>query len=282
VRSGSGLQIGIGAAVLAVLCSCAVEPKVAPAPAPPAATQMTGYLRPAERPSGVLLLPPPPATDSAAAALDAEENRRYLALRGTPRWELATEDAVLDFPAAAATFDCALEVQVNQQSTPRLYNLLRRTLIDAGRSTAEAKARYQRQRPFMVNQQPLCSPQREDALRKDGSYPSGHSAVGWAWALVLAEVAPDRTDAILARGRAFGDSRLVCNVHWYSDVEAGRTMAAATVARLHASSEFRDDVAAATSEVLAARGKGLVPTRDCTTQAKVLAAGPPSRAPPSD
>jgi membrane-associated phospholipid phosphatase len=39
-------------------------------------------------------------------------------------------------------------------------------------------------------------------LGKQGSYPSGHSAAGWAWALVLAEVAPVRAEAILERAAA--------------------------------------------------------------------------------
>ena len=93
----------------------------------------------------------------------------------------------------------------------------------------------------MVNGQPTCTPQEEAKLVKDGSYPSGHNAVGWAWALVLAEVAPERATAILARGRAFGDSRPVCNVHWQSDANAGRVMGAAAVARLHADPVFRAD-----------------------------------------
>ena len=45
--------------------------------------------------------------------------------------------------------------------------------------------------------------------------------MGWAWALILSELAPDRADAILARGLAYGESRAVCGVHYASDVEAG-------------------------------------------------------------
>lgn len=276
MRPSLDLPITVSTLALLFLCSCAHEPQPAAPPAKPvepAPLAITSYLSPADRPSGVTLLPPPPAADSAALRLDEEENRRYLAMRGSPRWEQATQDAVLTFPAAAETFSCALDLQISEQTTPRLYNLLRRTLIDAGRSTAEAKVRYQRARPFMVNQQPLCTPEREEALRKDGSYPSGHSAVGWAWALVLAEVAPDRADMILARGRAFGDSRLVCNVHWRSDVAEGRTMASVTVARLHANPQFRADVEAAALEVPAARSKGLLPKRDCAAEAKALASG---------
>jgi acid phosphatase (class A) len=108
-------------------------------------------------------------------------------------------------------------------------------------------------------------------LRTDGSYPSGHSALGWGWALVLAEAAPERADAILQRGRDFGQSRLVCNVHWQSDIDNGRLMAAATVARLHADAAFRADLDAARAEVAAARQSGARPRGDCAAEAASLA-----------
>jgi acid phosphatase (class A) len=79
-----------------------------------------------------------------------------------------------------------------------------------------------------VNKEPTCTPDEEKFLITNGSYPSGHAAIGWAWALILSEIAPEQTDAILARGRAFGENRLICNVHWQSDVIAGRLMGAAS------------------------------------------------------
>ncbi len=133
---------------------------------------------------------------------------------------MAVSDADLSFPHAAATFSCALGVPVSQAETPNLNMLLRRTLADAGLATYKAKTHYQRTRPFVRFSAPSCTPADEAFLAKDGSYPSGHSAVGWAWALMLTELAPERADAILARGRAFGQSRAICGVHWQSDVEA--------------------------------------------------------------
>ena len=163
---------------------------------------LAGYLKPEGLPNSLVLLPSPPAEGSAAFALDEEVSRKSLALRGTPRWALATEDADLRFPSAAGTFSCALGIPITEKDTPHLYMLLRRTLADAGLSTYTAKNQYQRTRPFMVNGGPICTPEEEEGLRKDGSYPSGHTAIGWAWALILTEIAPDRADAILARGRA--------------------------------------------------------------------------------
>jgi acid phosphatase (class A) len=232
---------------------------------------LAGYLDPETLPNSLALLPPPPAEGSAALALDEEIGRKSLALRGTPRWDLAARDAELMFPEAAGVFSCALGIPITEQDTPDLYMLLRRTLADAGLSTYTAKNHYQRQRPFMVNKEPICTPTEEEQLRKDGSYPSGHTALGWAWALILTEIAPERADAILARGRAFGESRVLCNVHWHSDVVEGRFMGAAAAARLHADPTFRADLEAAKAEYAAVRTKGLKPSRDCDAEAQALA-----------
>jgi acid phosphatase (class A) len=66
---------------------------------------------------------------------------------------------------------------------------------------------------------------------------------------VLAELAPSRADAILQRGRDFGDSRVICGYHYPSDIEAGRTIAAGVIARLHADASFRRDLDAARAEL---------------------------------
>lgn len=230
----------------------------------------SGYLSSAQLPDSLSLLPPPPTPGSAAAANDEDMQRRAATLRGSDRWSLAASDAELAFPHAIGTFDCALGIRVDAKETPRLYQLLQRTMVDAGLSTSKAKHHYQRTRPFVAHGETTCFPQDEDALRKDGSYPSGHTALGWAAALVLAEVAPDRADAVLARGRRYGESRLVCNAHWQSDVLQGRVMGAATVARLHAVPAFAEDVALARRELASAREAGSTPARDCAAEAHAL------------
>jgi acid phosphatase (class A) len=235
----------------------------------PAARTM-GYLPAGAAPSSAALVPPPPLPESAAMARDEDVSRSALAMHGSPRWALASQDAVLAFPQVAETFSCALNAQISDETTPKLMALLRRTLIDAGRSTGEAKRKYQRARPFMVNNKPMCTPDRDQALRADGSYPSGHSAIGWAFGLVLSEVSPEQAEALLARGRAFGQSRIVCNVHWQSDVLEGQMMASAVVARMHAEAAFRADLDAARAELATLRTKGAAPARSCNVESETL------------
>lgn len=233
---------------------------------------VAGYIYPGKAvPDSLALIPAPPAPGSAAFALDEDLARRSFALRGTPRFALAASDYDLSFPNAAGVFSCALDAPVTEKDTPRLYVLLRRVQTDAVVSTYGAKDFYKRQRPFQFNHEPICVPAAVGHLLKSPSYPSGHTAIGWAWALVLAEIAPERTDAVIARARAYGESRMVCNHHWNSDVTWGYFMGAATVARLHADPVFREDVEAAKAELAAVRARGMKPTRDCKTEAAATA-----------
>jgi acid phosphatase (class A) len=233
-----------------------------------------GYLQADALPNSLALLPAPPVADSVEMSVDQGFSQKSLAMRDTPAWTLATSDADLSFPHAANTFACALNAAVSETETPHLYMLMRRTLTDAALATYTAKNHYVRARPFTVNQAPICSPGEKGPLEKDGSYPSGHSAIGMAWSLILAEISPAQTDAILARGRSFAASRMVCNVHWHSDTVQGRYVGAYTVARLHADPTFEADLASARKELEAVRAKGVNGARDCSAEAEGIALQP--------
>jgi acid phosphatase (class A) len=231
---------------------------------------LQGYLDPKVLPNSLKLIPEAPVPGSARQKLDNAVSQDSFALQGTPRWEMAARDADLSFPNAAKIFSCALGVPITEKQTPHLYLLLRRTVADAGLSTYTAKNHYQRVRPFMLNRKPICTPEEREDLKKDGSHPSGHTAIGWAWALILAEIAPDHADTILARGRAFGESRVVCNVHWHSDVVEGRFVGASAVAKLHADPQFNSELKAAKKELSALYEKGIKSTNDCKFERDAL------------
>ena len=240
----------------------------APGAAPPARTSLgDGYFQVGPLPGSLRWSPAPPARGSTAERRDIEAAQASLALRNSPRWELATRDADLGLQATAG-FSCAAGVAIGPETTPKLDRLLRKSAANLGLSTWAIKNEYKRRRPFMVNGQSTCTPQIEQQLRADGSYPSGHSAIGFGWGLILAELLPDRAAQLVTRGRAFGDSRRICNVHWLSDTEEGRIAAAATVARLHAEPAFRADLEAAREELRNAASQ----PRDCAREEAALAA----------
>ena len=232
---------------------------------------LQGYLALNEAPDSLTLLPAPPDKESAAFAADQEAFRETRPLINTPRWAQAIKDANLNFPEAPEAFSCALDAPITEKVMPNLYMLMRRTLSDAGWATYAAKNNYKRVRPFIVNKTTTCTPDREAELAKEGSYPSAHTSIGWTWALILSEIAPERADAILSRGYAYGQSRVICGVHWQSDVTAGRIIAAAVVAKLHTDSVFRAQLEAAQKELATVRAEGLKPAINCKAEAAALA-----------
>ncbi|WP_395398062.1 phosphatase PAP2 family protein [Novosphingobium sp. BL-8A] len=251
---------------------------VPPSPVPPSiaaklpANMPKGYLPLDQLPDSLALLPPPPAAGSAAFARDEEVSKALSRAPDSPRFVQAASDADLKPAHALQTFACAAGVTPDPRRTPVLYRILGKSMIDIGLSTYRAKDHYQRIRPFVAHGNGTCLPADEATLRSDGSYPSGHSALGWGWALILTELVPGRTDAILQRGRDFGESRLVCNAHWASDVDAGRVIAAAAVARLHGDAAFRADLDAARKELASPARPAAPPTETCATEAASLAA----------
>jgi acid phosphatase (class A) len=226
----------------------------------------SGYLGPAKMPDSLALVQPPPAEGSKALKRDRKAEARALALHGTPRWALAAADADLFTSRATNAMSCAAGIAIGPQTTPRLDALLRKAMPDLGMVSARAKAKYDRARPFETNGKPICTPEAEKSLRGNGSYPSGHATIGYGWALIVAEVVPQRRSRLLARGRAFADSRRVCNVHYKSDVEAGMALAAPVLERFKADPAFQADLAAARAEVKALRGAKL----DCKAETAAL------------
>jgi len=232
-----------------------------------------GYLQ-LEAPNSLDISPPPPEPGSLWAQLDEAVAQEALALHGSARFEQARHDADLKFPASAQHFACALGMPVDEEHTPALYQMLLKIRVGAGNyAVYQAKEHYLRERPFMVNGEPTCDPEHEQSLRSNGSYPSGHTAIGWTWGLLLSEIMPERTSAILQRARSYGHSRLVCNVHWYSDVLQGQALAASYFAALHGKDEFVRDLEQARQEVAAARTLELPLPHDCAAETAALEQG---------
>ena len=256
-------------ALLTAQTSLGAQPT--PFPSTPGTPQLPSYLQAEELPNSLVLVPPPPAQESPAFALDYAVSQLALSLQNTVAWNQAILDSNLKFPAAAGAFACTLGLPISEENSPSLVRMLSKMVPDAGRATARAKHHYKRSRPFVTNGQPLCTPAEIDYYLRDGGYPSGHSSIGMAWALALAEIAPDKTDVLMARGISLGLNRVICNVHWLSDTREGRYLGAYTVARLHANDEFKADLELAKKEVQAMREAGLKPTGDCQAEEEAIA-----------
>lgn len=207
------------------------------------------YLTIGEVPSSLQLLPPPPEDSTSRFAYDREQYEWGKSMRDTPRGALAVSDASLDRDWLNDVFGEAFGMEITPEEAPEICRLIENMRQDAGDlSTREAKNHYQRVRPFVYWGEPSATPAHEAFLRTNGSYPSGHTAIGWATALVLSEINPDRATEILIRGYQFGQSRVIVGAHYQSDVDMGRIVAAGIVAALHANKGFEKQLAKAKKE----------------------------------
>ncbi len=207
------------------------------------------FLKSEEIANSLKLLPPPPAEGSAQFEYDKAQYEWGKSIRDTERGVQAVSDANLSKGWINGAFGEAFGEEISKERTPELYKLLTKVHRDAGNlGTRAAKEYYMRRRPFMVMNESTATPWAEEGLRKNGSYPSGHTSVGWAVALVLSEINPARQLEILQRGYEFGQSRVIVGAHWQSDVDMGRIIGSSIVASLHANEGFIEQLAKAKSE----------------------------------
>jgi acid phosphatase (class A) len=214
---------------------------------PPQARAESGYLA-GQEVDFHTFLGAPPAVDS---PWDRADQGLVEALQTVDdaRWQMAELDANELYSRFAADFGRPID----KKTSPALVALLDRALLDVDATASAAKDYYHRPRPFQRLQlQRVCDkkapPKPEEHPTRGTSYPSGHSTHGWTVAMILARVAPDRSEALLARATSYEESRLICGMHFLTDVEAGQAVAIAVVAHLDASKEFQADLARARRE----------------------------------
>jgi acid phosphatase (class A) len=239
------------AAVAGLLLLGAAPAEDDPSLAGPIPTTLTGYLAGGEI-DGLAVLGPPPQADSPRGRSDRAYYEATRALAGSPRWAQAVRDNDLWGGGALTRYACVLGLRLDEASTPRTYRLLERVELDVRTVSGPVKSRYDRVRPLIGDDKPVCV-KREPWMNTNGSYPSGHAMTGWAWGMILAQLVPARAGGLIAAGREVGDSRPICGVHYVTDVEAGRTLGSAMVARLNADPAFRADLAAARTELAQAK-----------------------------
>lgn len=202
-------------------------------------------------PNAVYFLPAPPDTASAAFAYDKAQYRWGLDQRkDSARCAVAVADAEWSVACMCRIYAEPLGFTISKEATPAIYEMLSVGVMTADQVGKLPKEHYMRTRPYVFFGEPTIVPGDEEELSHNGSYPSGHTILGWSAALLLTELAPEHADAILAVGYRYGQSRVIAGFHWQSDVDAGRLAASAAVARLHADPRFQQLMKAAREEYM--------------------------------
>ncbi len=221
-------------AAAAVLLTAAGEPR-------PASLLSAGDLDPA------LVLPPPPAPGSLQARAELAELAAMDAAR-TPdmlaaaRSDSDTKNASIFAAAIGPGFELA-----KLPATARLMLEVRAAEKDVA---DRGKVHFRRNRPWVAA--PALHHCGKDDDADWSSYPSGHTTMAYSMAGILTRLEPAHAREIMARAADYGQSRIVCEVHYRSDVTAGETLGLVVADRLMANSAFAADFAAEKSELVAA------------------------------
>ena len=216
----------------------------------PCRAETTAFLTEDEIPTGAKFMPLPPKPTDASFYNDWQRYQWGKIMRNTERGQQAVADAVDTLDYYFEIYSEPFGLTISKENTPEISLLLERLLATTHLCNQKSKSRLMRARPFMEFNEPTPVPEDEEKLRTNSSYPSGHTTKGWAFALVLSEINPDRQDEILKRGFEYGESRVIVGFHFQSDVDAARVITSALVNRLHANEDFIKQLAKAKEEFL--------------------------------
>ena len=221
----------------------------------PVISNDTVYVTSQDMPNAGYFLPAPPDTASMDFVDDMIQWQWGKTQRNTPRGCQADRESPWEpYIMESVMSQCLGLDTICAEKTPALARLLKRAYNTGNKSTAAAKALYMRTRPFVQMGEDTWASHDTDFLRTNGSYPSGHTSLGWGTALTFAEMWPELQDTILRRGFQFGENRIITGAHYQSDVNAGYLCAAAAVVRAHHHPEYLQDLEAARAEYRKLKG----------------------------
>lgn len=183
------------------------------------------YFTKAQLPNMANILPAPPEFESARFVADQSQYLwGKLQRLDEARCAQAQRDAVYSMATIIEEFGGIFGLEITKEGTPEIYSILQDVCASCDSIYSDAKAYFNRMRPYTYYNEGTIVPEKEEKHRYEGSYPSGHTVLGWTSALLLADIntSPKAMEGLLARGYEFGQSRVIAGYHWQSDVDAGR------------------------------------------------------------
>ena len=191
-------------------------------------------------------LPAPPADDSAQTKAELKELLEIQATR-TPEQEKA---AIADAEENVWRFADVMGPDFDAAKLPKTAALFDRIVATEDVVDDHAKKAFNRPRPYMLDEQihPLLK------KSKSGSWPYGHSTIGYLMATVLGEMVPEKRNALFTRAAGYAENRLVAGFHYRSDTVMSRTGAALIAQKMEEQPDFKTEFDAAKAELRAQLG----------------------------
>lgn len=186
--------------------------------------------------------------------LDSEDGKADLAIvlwHQRTRTPADIQRAASEVKLSLAAYSEAMGQSLDAARFPKTAALMDQVGKDIKAQTDGLKKQFGRPRPFVADARVQPAIEREVSP----SYPSGHATRGLAFALVLAELAPERREALLIQGRRVGVDRVIGGVHYPSDIEAGQRLGQKLAERWLADPANRAMVAAVRTEEWSEKSK---------------------------
>jgi acid phosphatase (class A) len=188
-------------------------------------------------------LPPPPAEGSPDAKAEMKEVNDIIARSSAGDIAAAARDDADENPDI---FNGAIGFDV--KTRPETFKLLTMVAKEAEDDTKAAKSFFHRKRPWVIDPAvKTCTLEKLNQIPK--SYPSGHATLAFSLAPVLTYLLPEKSQVILARASEYAQHRLVCGMHFRSDIVASQQYGTILALRLMETPAFRTQMQASQKEL---------------------------------
>ena len=189
------------------------------------------------------VIPPPPAQNSSVVKQELALLHQIETARTAAQVTAAQAD---DADQTIFAFRTLLGPMFAPDQLPLTAALSGQVHAEEPLASDTLKEMYARPRPYQADKtlHPVCK-----TTQVPNSYPSGHTLSNFMLALTLAEMLPEKRQQILDRADDYAHNRLVCGVHYPSDVEASHRIAYLLFGALMSNTRFTTDLAAARTEL---------------------------------
>jgi acid phosphatase (class A) len=187
-----------------------------------------------------------------APAPAAEASRKEVAIVAALQQKRTEQELALcmaDIKQSVFRFANVVGENFTTEKLPKATVFFHRVYRTESGFNKQGKNKWERPRP------PLFDERVKPIEKLDNfAYPSGHSAFAFITAIVLADIIPEKRAEIFNRAIEFGNNRVLGGMHFPSDVEAGRQMAAMVAVLMYKNPAFRKDLEEARAEVRSVLG----------------------------
>src|SRR5579863_1756598 len=205
-------------------------------------TAQAGLLNPAAVDAS-RFVPPPPVDDSADTRAEFAELKAIAARSTLAEVAVAARDAKDE---KADLFNGTLGFDL--MALPETAKLMTMVRNEEAADVKAAKKYFHRVRPYSADPTiKTCEPVKPG--KAANSYPSGHANLAFSTGVVLAALLPGKSQAILARASEYAEHRLVCGVHFRSDIVAGQQYGTIIALKLMENPVFKVQMAKARAEL---------------------------------